>query len=165
LEGEWENILDDSISEIRPHRIAIDSLSHFEMFVPERELRREVYRLLMYFKTKGLSSIGTWDAPQTAGQTFSVTEAGMSFLVDCIVLLRFVEIQSSLKKGLAILKMRGSDHDKRLREFEITSRGIKVTEAFTDYEGLMTGSPRRSLTDDAARAMAEALGTRRGRSA
>ena len=42
-----------------------------------------------------------------------------------------------------MLKMRGSQHDKSLREYEITSGGIKVTAPFSEYEGLMTGSPRK----------------------
>ncbi|HEY4673141.1 MAG TPA: ATPase domain-containing protein, partial [Nitrososphaerales archaeon] len=39
-----ESILDGPIKEIRPRRLVIDSLSHLEMFVPERELRKEAYR-------------------------------------------------------------------------------------------------------------------------
>jgi len=80
----------------------IDSLTHLEMFVPEKELRKETYRLLMYLKTKGFSSLATWEAPQTGGQSLAVTGVGLSFLVDCIVLLRFVEIESSLRKALTI---------------------------------------------------------------
>ena len=142
-----EEVLDEPVSEINARRIAIDSLNHLEMFVPERELRKEAYRLLMYFKTKRLNSVIAWEAPQVGGQGFSVTETGLSFLVDCIVLLRFVEIESSMRKALAILKMRGSDHDKELREFEITPQGVKVAEPFSEYEGILSGTPRRSMTE------------------
>jgi len=143
LETEGEYILDEPIKEIQPRRLVIDSLSHFTMFVPENELRREMYRLIMYLKTKGLSSLLTWESPQLIGESFSVTEVGLSFLVDCILLLKFVEIESQMRKALVILKMRGSDHGKQLREFEITSEGIKLTAPFTEYEALLSGSPRR----------------------
>jgi circadian clock protein KaiC len=82
--------------------------------------------------------------------SFSVTDVGLSFLVDCIVALKLVEIESSMRKALVVLKMRGSDHDKRLREYDITSQGIVVSTPFSNYEGLMTGSPRRSYTEEAA---------------
>jgi len=141
-----ESILDGPIKEIRPRRIVIDSLSHLEMFVPERELRKEAYRLIMYLKTKGLSSLLLWESPQIIGNSFSVTEVGISFLADGIVLLRPVEIESSMRKAIGILKLRGSDHDKQLREFEITTQGIKVEASFSEYEGLMTGSPRKKAT-------------------
>jgi circadian clock protein KaiC len=47
-----------------------------------------------------------------------------------------------------VLKMRGSDHDKRLREYEITSEGIKIGAPFSQYEGIMSGSPRKSWTEE-----------------
>jgi len=45
------------------------------------------------------------------------------------------------------LKMRGSDHDKRLREFEITPTGVKIESAFTNYEGLTSGVPRKVASE------------------
>ena len=163
LETEGEYILDEPIKEIQPRRLVIDSLSHFTMFVPENELRREMYRLIMYLKTKGLSSLLTWESPQLIGESFSVTEVGLSFLVDCILLLKFVEIESQMRKALVILKMRGSDHDKRLREFEITSQGIKLAQPFAQYEGILTGSPRRTAEYRFAEAFAEAAKKKRGK--
>lgn len=148
LEGDGEErILDEPIREGQPKRIVIDSLSHFAMYVDEKELRKEAYRLIMYLKTKGLSSLLIWESPQTIGQSFSVTEAGLSFLVDCILILRHVEIESSIKKALAILKMRGSDHERQLREFQITSDGFKIASPFTEYEGIISGSPRRITSE------------------
>jgi len=101
----------------------------------------------MHLKTKGISSLLIWESPQMAGGSFAVTEVGLSFLVDCIVALKPVEIESSMRKALVVLKMRGSDHDKRLREFQITSTGIKIESAFTNYEGVITGSPRRVASE------------------
>lgn len=163
LEGKAENILDESIKEIQPRRIVIDSLSHLAMFVAEKELRKEVYRLMMYFKTKGLSSVVTWEASQMGGQPFSVTQTGLSFLVDCILLLRFVEIESSVKKALLILKMRGSDHDKSLRKFEITSTGLNISLPFNQYENLLSGAPRKISEERFTEAFIEAAKKKRGK--
>ena len=147
LESEGENLLDESLKDVRPRRIVIDSLSHLAMYVDKHDLRKEAYRLTMHLKTKGLSSLLIWESPQMTGAAFTVTEVGLSFLVDCIVVLKPVEIESSMRKALVILKMRGSDHDKRLREFEITPTGIKIESAFTDYEGVISGSPRRVASE------------------
>ncbi len=140
---EGGQILDDTIQEVRPTRMVIDSLNHLEMYVPLKDLRKEAYRILQYVKTRGISPLVIWEAQQGMGQSVSVTEAGLSFLVDCIILLKFVEIDSAMKKAMVIMKMRGSDHDKQLREYKITPQGIKIEAAFTEYEGLMSGSPRR----------------------
>jgi circadian clock protein KaiC len=43
-----------------------------------------------------------------------------------------------------VVKMRGGDHSKDIREYEITSEGLVVGERLTDYRGLTTGVPERS---------------------
>src|SRR6266704_3059992 len=157
LEAGSDSLLDDVLRDIQPRRFVIDSLSHLEMFVKKDDMRMEAYRVIRYLKTRGVSSVMLWEAPQISGGSFSVTDVGLSFLVDCIVALKPVEIESSMRKALVILKMRGSDHDKRLREYDITSQGIAVSRPFSNYEGLMTGSPRRSYTEEAASNWARAF--------
>ena len=142
--GDGEQLLDETIRQLKPRRIVIDSLSHLGMYVEEKNLRKEVYRLLNYFKTKGLTSLSSWETSQIAGQELSVTEVGTSFLVDCVVLLRMVEIESTMLKALVVLKMRGSDHDLSLREFKINSHGIRLSKPFIGFQGVVTGIPRRS---------------------
>jgi circadian clock protein KaiC len=160
-DGGAEALLEQTMSEINPRRIVIDSLSHLSMFVKDADIRKEVYRTLMYFKTKGLSSFLIWESPQIGGQAFAVSDVGISFLVDTLVLLKFVEIDSSIKKALAILKMRGSDHDRHLRQYEITRRGFivggsAVASSFTEYEGVMTGSPTRNSSQKFAELFSKA---------
>jgi circadian clock protein KaiC len=144
-----EQLLGDTIKELRPRRMVIDSLNHLEMYVPHGDIRKESYRILMYLKTRGISPLVIWEAQQGL-DSYAVTQAGMSFLVDCMLILKFVEIDSSMKKALVIMKMRGSDHDKRLREYEITAHGLRVRAPFSGYEGIITGSPHRSLTEEVA---------------
>jgi len=142
-----EDLLGDTIRELNPRRLVVDSLSHLQMFVPESDVRREVYRLVMFLKTKGISSVLLWENPQILGNSYSITDVGLSFMVDAIIALRAVEIESSMRRALGILKMRGSDHDKHLREYEITPHGIRVDQPFAQYEGLMSGSPRRVASE------------------
>lgn len=139
-----EAILNDPIKEVKPKRIVVDSLSHFSMFIKPDDLRLQVYRNVMFFKAKDLSSILIWESPQMASQSFSVSDQGVSFLTDSIILLKLIEIDSTLKRGIVIMKMRGSQHDKHLREYEITPTGIKIHAAFENYQGLMGGSPTKS---------------------
>ncbi len=156
-----ENLLDPYIREVHARRVVIDSLSHIAMYVDEKNLRKETYRLIMYLKTKGLSSLLIYEAPQLIGAVSAITDTGTSFLVDCIVMMKPVEIESSMRKALAILKMRGSDHDKRLREYEITPKGFKVGSSFTEYEGIMTGNPRKSGMEEISKGFAEAFKKRK----
>ncbi len=138
-----EALLEQSVKEINPRRIVIDSLSHLSMFVRDEDLRKEIYRMLMFFKAKALSSLLLWEAPQSAGQSFAISDVGVSFLVDSIVMLKFVEIESSIRTALVVMKMRGSAHDRQLREFEISSKGVKVGPPFLEYEGVTSGQARK----------------------
>ncbi len=145
-----EQLLDDTVKELRPRRLVIDSLNHLEMHLPHGELRKEAYRILNYLKTRGVSPMLIWEAQHDSIMGVGMNDPGMSFLVDCILLLRFVEIDSSLKRALVVMKMRGSDHDKQLREYDVTSKGLRVAGSFSGYEGLLTGSPHMSWTQEAA---------------
>lgn len=44
---------------------------------------------------------------------------------------------------IAAVKMRGSQHSKELREYEITPDGVVIGEILTGYTGLLTGIPQR----------------------
>ncbi|MDA4130414.1 MAG: AAA family ATPase [Thaumarchaeota archaeon] len=138
-----ESIIDFPIDEIRPKRIVIDSLSHLSMFSEGKNFRLETYRLVSWLKMKNLSSLLLWETSNIMGQLSSISDNGLSFLVDSIILLKPVEIDSTIRKALVILKMRGSDHDKKLREYEITSKGIVVAAPFANYEGIMSGNARK----------------------
>jgi circadian clock protein KaiC len=118
------------------------------MYVKGSELRREAYRLVKYLAGKGLSPIFTWETHELIGTTTTLTKVGVSFLADCVISLRFVEIESSMRKAMVVLKVRGSDHDKQLREFEITSKGIKIGAPFSRYERVMSGAPQKSWTEE-----------------
>jgi circadian clock protein KaiC len=55
---------------------------------------------------------------------------------------RYIEIDGDLKRAMAVVKVRSSQHSKELREYEISSEGgIAVGSALRGYEGLLTGTP------------------------
>jgi circadian clock protein KaiC len=146
-DGDPEALLEEPIKAVNARRIVVDSLSHLSMFAKNDDIRQETYRVVNFFKQKGMSTVLIWESPQVLGQSFSISDVGLSFLVDAIVSLKFVEIDSSIRRAMVVLKMRGSDHDKSLREYEITPTGVKVRASFKDYQGLMTGSPTRSSSE------------------
>jgi circadian clock protein KaiC len=67
----------------------------------------------------------------------------LSFIVDTIVLLRYVEIESAMQRAIAVIKMRGSDHVKEIRRFEIRRGGFVVTSVFEGRESILTGISHR----------------------
>jgi len=74
-------------------------------------------------------------------------EEGIAFIVDSYLLLRYVEIESAIHKALLVLKLRGSNHDKDIRQFQIGPQGIEVQAKFEGREGIMSGSPHRTMAE------------------
>jgi circadian clock protein KaiC len=155
-EGDPAALLEEPINAVGARRIVVDSLSHLSMFAKNDDIRQETYRVVNFFKVKGMSTLLIWESPQMLGQSFGISDVGLSFLVDAIVSLKFVEIDSSIRRAIVVLKMRGSDHDKSLKEYEITKDGVKVHASFKDYQGLMTGSPTKVAADRFVDAFREA---------
>jgi circadian clock protein KaiC len=133
-------------NEIGARRILVDSLSHFDRLAHDPvELRSIQYSFVNALKREGLTAILTKESSTLFGESHN--EGSVAFIVDSYLLLRYVEIESTVRKALLVLKLRGSDHAKDIRQFEITPRGIEVQARFEGQEGIMSGSPRRTMAD------------------
>jgi circadian clock protein KaiC len=134
--------IEKSAQEIGARRILVDSLSHFERLSQDPiELRSIAYSFVNALKREGLTSVLTRESPALLGEAPSVDE-DVAFMADSYLLLRYVEIDSSVHKALLVLKLRGSNHAKDIRQFIVTSNGILVQDKFVGREGIMSGSPR-----------------------
>ncbi len=137
-------IIESMAEEIGARRILVDSLSHFERLTRDPvELRRSLqYSFINALKREGLTAVITHESPTLFGQA-TEGDMNLAFVADSYILLRYVEIDSAVHKALLVLKLRGSDHAKDIRRFEITPHGIEVQSKFEGREGIMSGSPRR----------------------
>jgi circadian clock protein KaiC len=133
-------------NEIGARRILVDSLSHFERLADDPvELRAIQYSFINALKREGLTSILTKESNTLFGESHS--EESIAFIVDSYSLLRYVEIESAIEKALLVLKLRGSDHAKDIRCYRIMSSGIEVQARFEGQEGILSGSPHRTMAE------------------
>jgi circadian clock protein KaiC len=73
---------------------------------------------------------------------FPFSTYSISFLTDDIIRLRYVSIDGQLRKIMVVIKMRGGNHAKDIREYEITSNGVVILgKRLTNYQGLIGGLP------------------------
>jgi hypothetical protein len=70
---------------------------------------------------------------------FNLSELGISSLFHNIILLRYVEAKSKMKRSMLILKMRATRHDESILEFVITDNGIRILGIMDDYIDILTG--------------------------
>jgi circadian clock protein KaiC len=128
--------------EMGARRVLVDSISHFDQLTEDPiELRSVVYGFINALKREGLTSILTRESPVLLGG--DEEDNAIAFVVDSYTLLRYVEMDSAIRKALLVLKLRGSDHAKDIRQFEITDQGLEIMSKFEGQEGILSGSPRR----------------------
>lgn len=128
-------------------RAFFDGIENLETSIPDPIKRRDyIHSLADYFSSKSITTLLTSEIPQLFGAIRLTLEA-LSGTVDTIVLLRHVEVEGQMKKALSVLKSRGSDHDKEIREFEITDKGIEIKVALKGYENVLAGSARKPPVD------------------
>lgn len=133
-------MMKDTINEYQPHRLAVDSLSALERVSNVRGFREFVISLTSEIKARQIAGLFTATTPTLTGGT-SITEGHISTITDSIILLRYVEINGEMRRGLTVLKMRGSYHDKEIREFDIDGNGLHIGEAFRNVVGILAGNP------------------------
>lgn len=119
-------------------RIVLDSVSHFSRITRDPVELREIHGMLINgLKREGVTSILTCETSVTRLQP----SGKLAYITDAILMLRYVEVNSAIRRALLVLKMRGSAHARGIYGFEIRREGIVVTEPFTGLEGLLTGMP------------------------
>ena len=128
------------IQEFKPNRVAVDSLSALERIATTRGFREFVIGLTAFVKHQEIAGLFTSTTPTLLGGA-SVTEAHISTICDSIILLRYVEMFGEMRRGLTVLKMRGSPHDKEIREFTIDGSGMHLGKAFRNVSGILAGNP------------------------
>jgi circadian clock protein KaiC len=71
----------------------------------------------------------------------STSEAHISTTTDVIILLRYVEVYGEIRRGITVIKMRGSQHDKQIREFTIDNEGMHIGAPLRNITGILAGNP------------------------
>jgi circadian clock protein KaiC len=134
-------IFDRTIEEISAKRVFVDSMTQLERITQDPvQLREIMYTFLNGLLRYEITALVTQEDAFITGN-MSVAEAGLSYIVDTIIQLRYVEISSNIDRALFVMKHRASDHDKSIRRMLITSSGIEVKAAFEDREGILSGNP------------------------
>jgi circadian clock protein KaiC len=115
------------IDDYEPRRIVLDSLTALERVSAIRSFREFVVRLCALLKEREIAALFTNTSSMISGGE-TVTDAYVSTITDGIILLRYAEVDGHVRRAITVLKMRGSDHDRRIREFRITDHGMEVGE-------------------------------------
>lgn len=128
----------EEIDTFEPTRIVIDSVSALERVAGIRSFREFVLGLTSLLKERQICALLTSTTPRLSGGD-SITDAHISTITDAIILLRYIEIDGALRRSLLVIKMRGSQHDKDIREFMIDSSGLHIGEPLRGVSHVLFG--------------------------
>jgi len=133
----------EAVERLGAQRVVIDSLSGFEVALAptfREDFRESLYRLVGTLTATGVTVFMTAEISEGFGDARFTSER-VSFITDEIIIQRYVEIEGQLRRVMAVIKMRGSDHSHEFRLYEVTANGVVVGDSLTEYNGIITGVP------------------------
>lgn len=136
-------LMNRAIEEFAPDAVVIDPISAFRG--PVNEVHSTLLRMVDLMKAKGITAVFT---NLTSPGRDDQTEHGLSSLMDTWIGLHDIEENGERNRGLYVLKSRGMSHSNQIREYVLTSTGVRLIEPYVGPAGVLTGTSR--LTQEAS---------------
>ncbi|WEN16563.1 ATPase domain-containing protein [Rhodanobacter sp. AS-Z3] len=143
---EVATLLIAEIARLKATRVVIDSLSGFELALAptfREDFRESLSRMVSALATTGVTVLMTSELEDRYTE-LRFSPYGTAFLTDAIIVQRYIEMEGRLRRMMAVVKIRASNHSTELRLFHIDDDGIKIGQPLAGYEGLLSGSPTHS---------------------
>jgi circadian clock protein KaiC len=128
-----------AVREVGAKRVVIDSLTGLEIALAstfEQDFRESLYRLIGALTGDGITIMMTVENNDDYTE-LRFSPHAVSFMTNDIVLQRYVEIDSQLKRIMAVIKTRSRKHSEDIRQYEVTSRGIVVGDRLEGFVGII----------------------------
>ncbi|NPC56336.1 ATPase domain-containing protein [Caenimonas soli] len=138
-------LLIKEIRRLNATRVVIDSLSAFEVALAptfREDFRESMLRLVSALAQEGVTVLLTSEL-EDRYTDLRFSPYGTAFLTDAIIVQRYIEVDSRLRRVMAVIKVRDSGHSDELRAYTIDAQGIRIGEMLPGEEGLLGGRPTR----------------------
>ena len=139
--GEFAQIIRDAVTTQQARVVVIDSLNGYLNSMPDdRFLIAQLHELLSYLGQSGVATLLVGAQHGLIGtQMRSPVDA--SYLADAVVMLRYFELDGEVRQAISVLKKRGGTHERFIRSFTMSERGLHIGEPLRHYRGILTGVP------------------------
>lgn len=141
LEGHL-TAMQEAVRIAAPQVVAIDPISAMASVGTDTEIKSMLARLIDYLRSQGITVMMTNLA--TAGQSGERADLAVSSMADTWILTRTIEHNAERNYIVQVLKSRGMQHSNQLREFNFTTDGIQIVNAYIGVDGVVIGSARRA---------------------
>ncbi len=121
--------------------IVIDSLNGYLKAMPdERFLAAHLHELLTYLGQRGVVTILVGVQAGVIGGSMSTT-VDASYIADSVIMMRYFEARGKVRQAISVFKKRVGLHERTIRLFSMSSKGINVGDVLTNFHGILTGVP------------------------
>ena len=139
--GEFAHLVRDAVETRGARIVVIDSLNGYLNSMPEeRFLTLHLHELLTYLSEYGVATVLVMAQHGLIGSNM-VTTVDVSYLADCVILLRYYEAEGELHKAISVMKKRSGTHERAIRDFSMSPKGITVGEPLKQFRGILSGIP------------------------
>jgi circadian clock protein KaiC len=127
------------IKKFKPKTVVLDPITNFVSVGLLTEVNSMLLRMVDFLQTEGITLMMT---ALNSGSTEHIDE-NVSSLVDVWLLVKDVEMDGERNRALYIMKSRGMDHSKEVREFVISSKGLAIVDVYRGASGVVIGTARK----------------------
>jgi circadian clock protein KaiC len=139
--GEFAHLVRDSVEQDGAKVVVIDSLNGYLNAMPEEKyLILHLHELLSFLGQHGVSTILVYAQHGLLGSQMSST-VDISYLADCVILVRYFETHGEVRKAISVIKKRSGAHETAIRQLKITSDGLKIGPPLKRFRGVLSGIP------------------------
>ena len=131
------------VHRLKATRVVLDSLTGFELALAPSfrdDFRESLLGLVTALAQAGVSLLMTSELEDRYSD-LRFSPYGAAFLTDAIIVQRYIEVGSRLRRMMAVVKVRASAHANKLREYTVGDDGITVGHTLQGLEGLLGGRP------------------------
>jgi circadian clock protein KaiC len=133
----------NEVERFEPSVVIVDPVSNLSSVGNWREVNAMLTLLIDFLKNRGITAFFT--VLTESGGRLETSNIGISSIIDTWMLTRDIENSGERNRGLYVLKSRGMKHSNQIREFTLSSEGIKLVDVYLGPSGMMTGSARIAL--------------------
>jgi len=139
--GELVHEVRKAVVERKASIIVIDSLNGYLNAMPnEQFLIIQLHELLTFLGQAGVATLLIGAQHGLIGMQMQ-TPVDASYLADSVVLLRYFEADGMVRQAISVLKKRGGAHERSIRDFSLTEKGLCVGPPLRHFRGILTGVP------------------------
>jgi len=139
--GEFVHAVRRAVDKHEAAIVVIDSLNGYLAAMPsERFLVIQLHEMLTYLGQRGVATLMVGAQQGLIGMQMN-SPVDASYLADAVVLLRYFEDRGRIRQAISVIKKRGGEHERTIREFSLSNGKVHIGEPLAGFRGVLSGIP------------------------